>query len=404
MATEAIPDLPGVPSGKAVMIETASELEGVVKAIRASGSFAYDTEFIGEETYFPHLCLVQLATTEDLWLVDPFSVGSLDSIWRLIADPDIETIVHAGAQDLEPVERYLDVPPSNVVDTQLAAGFTGQPYPVSLARLIMDLVGWEMPKGMTFTDWSARPLSAKQLRYAAGDVRFLPLIWSRMKEHLEAKSHLDAARDEFASICRPGAYRPNIEKQCRKMHRRSPLRKLQWKRLHLMMALRNNTARERNVPPRTLMPDNCVSYLVRHTPGSLEDLSRIKGMPRPTVECCGEEILDIIARKDGFEDFPDIPRKLPEETAASRIQIDSICSALACWCMANEIAPPLVNTRNDIADWVQGGGLEHPEDGPWPDGWRRRLAGDFLHRFLTGACTLPMQWKDDRLRLGDDCG
>ena len=152
------------------------------------------------------------------------------------------------------------------------------------------------------------------------------------------------------------------------------------------------------------MPDNCVSYLVRHAPGSLDDMFRIKGVPRPTVESCGKEILDILARKDGFEGIPGLPQKLPEESAASRVQIDSICFALACWCMAKEIAPPLVSTRNDIADWVQGGGLETPEDGPWPGGWRRRLAGDFLHRFLTGACTLPMQWKDDRLRLSDDGG
>ena len=378
------------------MVTTDEQLNAAVDAIQEEGCFAYDTEFIGESTYIPKLCLIQLATRSTLWLVDPFQLQSLKPIWSLIADPEITTIVHAGAQDLEPVERHIGRTPAQIVDTQIAAGFMNLPYPVSLARLVFEVTGWTVPKGMTFTDWSKRPLSNMQLRYAADDVRYLPLVWDRMQEQLATFGHLDLVFEECAAACQPGAFLPDLEKQCRKIHRRNPMRRGQWNRLHHLMALRDECAREADLPPRTLIPDGCLSDLARRNPTSIDALRQLKGMPRPTVDRHGEAILQRLAREDDAH-IPDRPQKLPEETAVMRVQIDAIWSAISSWCMCHSIAPALVGTRNSIAEWIGTGGLQDHGHGPWPHGWRREIAGDFLLRFLRSECTLPMQWKDGRL-------
>ena len=170
-----IPDIPMVPPGTPDPITSPKDLLAMVEHVRAVGTFAYDTEFIGEETYFPHLCLVQLATSEQVFLVDPLAIEDLSPIWDLIADPAVLTLVHAGQQDLEPVYRLMNSTAANVIDTQVAAGFAGFPYPCSLNRLILAQVGAKLGKGMTFTHWDKRPLSSMQRRYAADDVR-LPAV------------------------------------------------------------------------------------------------------------------------------------------------------------------------------------------------------------------------------------
>lgn len=383
------------------MVTTTGQLLEAVAAIREAGAFAYDTEFIGESTYVPQLCLIQLSTRSMLWLVDPFEVPDLTPIWELIADEDVTTLVHAGAQDLEPVERHIGRTPAAIIDTQIAGGFAGLPYPVSLARLVMEMTGWTVAKGMTFTDWSARPLSSMQLRYAADDVRYLPLIWDRMERRLQEFGHMDSCIEECQAACRSGAFLPDLHKQCRKIHRRNTLRQNQWVRLHHLMTLRDRCAREANVPPRTLIPDGCISDMARRNPSSTDAIQQLRGMPRPTVERYGQDLLLALAN-ESEEGVPDRPKQLPEETAITRTQIDSIWSALNCWAMACGLAPAMVGTRNEIAEWIGEGGLEQLEEGPWTSGWRQRVAGDFLLRFLRGECTLPMQWKDERLALQVD--
>ncbi|MGH8612402.1 MAG: ribonuclease D, partial [Gammaproteobacteria bacterium] len=114
-----------------------SELIG---RVRAAGTFAYDSEFIGELTYIPKLCLIQLATTREVALVDPLANGiDLSPFWELVCDPSVEKVVHAGQQDIEPVVRHVGRVPSNVFDTQIAAGFAGMAYPTSLSRLVGEI-------------------------------------------------------------------------------------------------------------------------------------------------------------------------------------------------------------------------------------------------------------------------
>src|SRR5687767_12025626 len=190
---------PLAPKGHAALITTADALRELVERLRGAGSFAYDSEFIGELTYVPKLCLVQVATSQEIALIDPLASGGIDltPFWELVCEPSVEKIVHAGQQDVEPVVRLLKREPANIFDTQVAAGFAGLAYPVALSKLVQELTGARLGKGLTFTHWDQRPLSAMQLRYAADDVRYLIAARDELGKRLEPlPHHLEWARRE----------------------------------------------------------------------------------------------------------------------------------------------------------------------------------------------------------------
>src|SRR4051812_47295594 len=203
---ENTPDLPLVPKGPAPLLTTDDEVRELIDHCRAAGRFAYDSEFIGELTYHPKLCVLQVASDERVALIDPLADIDLMPFWELLADPAVEKIVHAGDQDIEPVVRHLNRSPANFFDTQIAAGFCGLPYPVSLSKLVGELTGARLGKGLTFTHWDQRPLSAMQLRYAADDVRYLPAVRAELGRRLEANGHTSWAKEECEALCEPSQY------------------------------------------------------------------------------------------------------------------------------------------------------------------------------------------------------
>src|SRR5215218_2857837 len=139
------------PSGPASVVTTQEGLTELVADLRASGSFGYDSEFIGELTYIPKLCVVQVASASRVALIDPLANIDFREFWELIADPAVEKIVHAGQQDIEPVFRNIGKAAANIFDTQLAAGFIGLAYPVALGKLVQELAGVRLGKALTFS-------------------------------------------------------------------------------------------------------------------------------------------------------------------------------------------------------------------------------------------------------------
>ena len=255
-----VPDHPLIPAGKPILIEDEAGLTEALDALHDAGTFAYDTEFIGEETYHPVLCLIQVATTENVWLIDPMNGLDVMEVWDLIADPQVRTLVHAGEQDLEPVVRHLGEPPANVFDTQIAAGLAGMAWPTSLAKLVGELAGVPLGKGLTFTDWAQRPLSGKQKHYAADDVRYLPAVAAALDEDLERRGHPAWAQAECDAACasRPPRVRPRPRRPPGQGRRRRSTRtSVPVLREHLV-AWRDVLAREHDLPVRAFVKDEAI--------------------------------------------------------------------------------------------------------------------------------------------------
>src|SRR3954466_5952642 len=155
------------------LIATPSGLAELVSPLRASGRFAFDTEFVSEETFEPVLCLIQVATSERLAAIDPLAVRDLAGFWDVVVDPNVEVVMHAASEDLRICRFQTGTVPRRVYDVQIAAGLVGFGYPLSLGNLIAQALWIALPGSETRTDWRRRPLSPAQLRYALDDVRYL---------------------------------------------------------------------------------------------------------------------------------------------------------------------------------------------------------------------------------------
>ncbi|MDA1026595.1 MAG: HRDC domain-containing protein [Planctomycetota bacterium] len=398
-----IADHPMVVVGRPELVVNAADLVELAQAIRKTGSFAYDTEFIGEETFLPRICLVQVACAGRLALVDPLEVSDLGPIFELVADPEIETLVHDGAQDLEPVRRLLGKEPQGIVDTQVCAGFLDMPWPSSLAKAVERFAAHALSKGHTFTDWDARPLTDRQVRYAADDVRFLPLVWSRMQARLEANGRLGWALQECEESRRRhvGGFGP--EKQMRKISRGSRLKAKSATVLREIVKLRHELAEEQNLPHRVTMSDESVAEVARIQPQDVEGLQRCRHLGRRNTSEFAERI--IAAVKRGIDGPPQPFENLQtrDENAEERMRIDAIWSALSLRCLADGIAPNLLTSRANLAQWyINRCDGKSTESLFLPESWRWEAAGRWLESFLDGKSTLDLRWDDGRLHRADD--
>lgn len=390
---------PLVPSGSPILVEDDAGLAEALDACRAAGTVAYDTEFIGEETYVPRFCLVQLATTETVWLVDPLAGVDLGPVWEFVGDPEVTTIVHAGSQDLEPVVRLTGKPPENVIDTQIAAGFLDLPYPLSLAGVIEHMLGVRLGKGMTFTRWDKRPLSRSHLRYGADDVRYLPAAWTGLAERLAACGHEADVREECDAVLAPERFGFDVDRRAERIIGTRNMRPRQVAMTRSLLELRDAVARKRDVPPRALLKDDVVLRIAKEMPVDRGALERVKGLPWPFIESHGDTLNTMVADLKAKDPSELPPRVSEEESVADRVAIDTLWSFVQVLCRAEGIDPSLAAGRKEIARfWAarRGRGL-HRRHG-LESGWRERLVGSRLTALLDGETVAGFRWADGSLR------
>lgn len=394
----AIPDHPHVAAADAEYLVEQSQLEEFLQHARRMGLVAYDTEFIGELSYHPQLCLIQLATTRRVAVLDAMVDIDLAPIWNLLADPAVVKVVHAGSQDLEPVVRHLDQRPMEVFDTQIGAGLTGLPYPLALLKLVQETIGVRLGKALTFTSWDHRPLSKAHLRYAADDVRYLPAVYQALIPRLKQMEHYDWARQECDALCEPGLYKFDPRVQAGRVRGAKGLGGRDLGLLLELVTLRDRGARLHNLPPRAFIKDEVLLDIVRRPPKTAQQLAAIRGLPRPVEQQYGQEILETVQRVTALPKSHWPKSREIEETATERFQIDSLWSAVQTYCMGRGVDPALVATRAEVADHfraLQAGKLSDQQ--ALHTGWRGQFIGQFIADFLRGDTHLNLHWRMERL-------
>ena len=390
-----------VPRGEAQLVTTKEELAEALAHVRAAGTFAYDTEFIGEESYWPRICLVQLATTERVILVDAVAVPDLAPIFELVADPSLLTLVHAGTQDLEPVRRILGREPSNILDVQVAAAFAEMPWPAGLEKLVERFAGHRISKGHTFTNWDARPLTPSQLRYAADDVRYLPLVWERLRCELEARGTLAWAMRECEQSGKIPA-RFDEESQIRRTMKSWPMKPAQIPTLRLVTRLRDTIARAEDLPHRVVMPDETLAEIVRQKPATAAALVAIRGLPKRFAQKYSNELLGAVT--EGAKMAPEklAHGKITEETGEDRACIDALLAIASARSIAMGLAPGMVVTRGDLSRWWMARTSTTPQPLFDAGDWRIEALGQWLDAFLKGDANVSISWKDGRPSLAKE--
>jgi ribonuclease D len=308
--------------------------------------------------------------------------------------------VHAGEQDLEPVVRHLDRPPANILDVQIAAAFIGLPYPLALRALVHVLVGVRLGKGMTFTQWDHRPLLPVHLGYAADDVRYLPAASKRIHEQLEALGHAAWAVEACRPLTDMSRYRFDARNICQRIRGIERLAPLDRERLVRLASVRDEAAREEDVPPRTLLQDPVLLRLVRHPARTVDDLRGVKGLPRPVAEQYGPRIIEALALKNGAEKRSARPAPPVEETALDRTSIDSLFAVASSYCRARRVDTNLVMNRSDIVQLHFRQARVAPlEDLRIMQGWRGELLGSMLRSFMAGTLQLTVGWREGDLEV-----
>jgi ribonuclease D len=387
-------DHPLVPRGGADLITDDARLADLIDHVRAEGRFGYDSEFIGELTYDPKLCVLQIATSKRVALVDPLARVDLRPFWEVLADESIEKIVHAGEQDIEPVDRLIGRPCANVFDTQIAAGFVGLSYPVSLSKLVGEITGAKLPKGLTFTHWDQRPLSAMQLRYAADDVRYLPAVRDALGQRLEVLGHAAWAKAECDALCDPSRYAFDPDGDFLRVRGAGSLTAAGLAVLRELMIWRDAAARRADVPPRAFLRDEILIDMSRHPVKSIDRLARVKGLPRPVEAQHGPALVDLTLRAVAHPLKGLVDRNDREPTPSERFRTDSLWALVQCLCLGKSIDPNLVASRQDIAelDRLMNDDANLSNHRLFT-GWRRAAVGQRLIELVQRGESLALTWK-----------
>lgn len=374
------PKLPALPEQ---LVAQPSQLATCLDHLAQSAVIGFDTEFVGEDAYRPELCLVQVATAEKLYVIDPFSCGPLERFWQILTDPAKVVVVHAGREDLRICFFAIGAPPANVFDIQIAAGLAGFSYPVGYAGLIQDLIGHRMNKGETLTDWRRRPLLPAQIRYAFDDVRFLLPAWNGLTERLRKNNRLSWATEEFAGFVQKAVADDTTTERWRKVKGLGGLDRRGLAVAREVFGWREGFARRVNRPPRMLLRDDLIGEIARRSPKTLDDLQSLRGLPRGEPEA----ILEAVRRAKALH-----PDELPElETRESdpvhiALLGNLLGVVLADMCSRKKLAANLVATGQDLKAVVRARAAGDPlPDVTLTRGWRAQAILPELLAILDGT-------------------
>ncbi len=376
-----MPDLPEQ------IVTRPEELVVCCEYLASCRQFGLDTEFVGEETYHPRLCLIQLSTAERLILIDPMTVGPLDAFWKIIVDPAHLVVVHAGREEVRLCKRWSGLTPANLFDLQIAAGLVGLAYPLGHGALVNQLLGIQLAKGQTLTEWRRRPLTQQQIRYAFDDVRYLLPSWQRLAARLDELGRVEWAREEFARL----SDNANPEEQgTEKWRKLRGLGSLDRRHLAIVRELsrwREAMAEAKNRPARTIVRDDLLIEIARRNPSREHDLAVIRGLPRRDLPA----ILQAVQRAQALP-LEDCPAKAEREQDLSQLALvtNVLIAVLGDFCARHQLAPNLVANNQDVRLLVRARfhGEPLPAESSLTQGWRHAYILSHLLAVLEGRHTL----------------
>jgi len=351
------------------VITQAEELAECCSYLSSCGHFGFDTEFVGEDSYHPILCLVQVATKDRLILIDPLTAGPLDAFWQLVVNPKIEVIVHAGREEVRLCHLWTGERPGNLFDLQIAAGLVGLNYPIGHGTLVNQLLQIRLSKAETLTEWRNRPLSNDQIRYAFDDVRYLLPLWERLTQRLQKLGRLDWAREEFARLGNVAAPdEPNGERW-RKLRGLNVLDRKRLAIVRELFAWREKKAAQTNRPVRSLIRDDLVVEIAKRNSSRERELAVIRGLQKRDLG----EICAVIERARALppEQWP-IFIDRDQDPPQVQLVAGLLTAALGDLCARSQLSQSLVASSQDVKQLVRSRflGQELPDDFLLGQGWR----------------------------------
>jgi ribonuclease D len=373
-------------SGHIPFIDEQRALETVCATLSQAPWFAIDTEFLREKTYYPKLCLVQVATPDMVACIDPLTLDDITPLLDVIFDQQITKVMHAARQDMEIFYHLRGTVPAPVFDTQIAALLLGLPDQVGYGGLVQELLGVRLHKLHSRTDWSQRPLDEAQVDYAADDVIYLAQAYQLMQEKLRESGRLDWLADDLRSLSDPALYAAHPENAWLRVKGANKLSGAALSILQALAAWREEKAQRLDRPRGWLLRDDVLLDIARHRPGTPQALGKIRGLHENTVRKHGDELLALVGQAADTKPAPFPARKLRQRlTPAQDAAVDVMQAVVRLVGEENGINPAVLANRNQLEQLLMGN-----TDVPILQGWRKQLAGERLQGFLEGRLNVRM--------------
>ncbi|MDQ3645207.1 MAG: ribonuclease D [Actinomycetota bacterium] len=367
--------------------------EAIAKRASEHGRLAIDTEFVSERRYQAQLCLVQVAVPDAdgpegvrTDVLDPLDEAvPLDPapLARVLADPAVQVTMHAGRQDVAILRRTWDTDITNVFDTQVAAGFLGFGNQEGYESLVRGALGVNLKGGEGFTRWDKRPLTKKQISYAADDARLLLALGTEMESRLAEKGRLEWAREE-SLLVQASRDERSPERAYERLPRLARLDAGQRAAARRLCEWREGLAREADRPPSYIVPDQALIELARRRPRDRAALESIRGLPQQTLHRRGADLIEQIRASRDDDSPPASPAAQRRDPAEAPLV--SLAQAVVRHRSAESgVATELIATQSELSALV--GAVRRGTESTGVralSGWRRELVGDELRELIEG--------------------
>ncbi|WP_448187274.1 ribonuclease D [Azospirillum sp. sgz301742] len=377
------------------LITTTPDLEAFCRDLAGAEYITVDTEFLREKTYYPQLCLVQVAGPTSAAAIDPLAEGiDLTALIEVLNDPKVLKVFHAARQDVEIFFQLTGKIPHPLFDTQVAAMVCGFGDSVGYETLVTKLAGARIDKSSRFTDWSQRPLTDRQLHYALSDVTHLRPAFEKLRKRLHKTGREHWLEEEMAVLTDPATYQGDPENAWMRLKVRTNKPRF-MAILKELAAWREREAQRRDLPRSRVLRDEAMLEIASHAPATIDDLARTRGMGRGFAE--GRQGADVMAAVQRGLDVPEseLPRLEPREElpAGTAPIVELLRVLLKMKCDENHVASKLVASAADL----EAIAADDEAEVPALHGWRRELFGNDALALKHGRIALAIL--DRRVRI-----
>jgi ribonuclease D len=339
------------------LITKSEDLVPLVERLSKQPFVAVDTEFMRENTYWPDLCLIQIASPEEAAAIDPKADIDLGPLLRLLVDNhDVLKVFHAGGQDLEIIYNLTGKTPSPLFDTQIAAMALGHGEQVGYSNLIESMLGHSIDKGARFTDWSRRPLDKRQIDYAIADVTHLATVFPKLLNRLKKTGRGGWLDEEMERLANPSgfAFEPEDAWKRLKLPSRNPA---VLGRLKALAGWRETEARTKNIPRGRIVKDDTLGELAAHPPKTQDDLGRVRGLSAGwRTNDIGARLMAAVEASKPLEpdEMPDREPRRPGLTKDAVLVSDLLKLLLKIRSKEAGVAPRLIARSDDLEALAAG--------------------------------------------------
>ena len=346
--------------------------DAVGELLPADRRIGLDTEFMREKTFYPQLCLVQIATSDSIYCVDPLITGDLDFFWQRLMD--CRWVVHSARQDIEVIYHTTDRMPGTLFDTQIAAALLGYAPQLGYAGLVKELFDVELAKSHTRADWTKRPLPAAVLEYAAEDVEYLLPGYEILSERLRKLGRLNWAEEDSEFQLQPSLYKGDFRHAIHRLKGARNLRGRARAAATRLASWREHEAVRSDRPRQWIIKDSVLLEIASEGPEDVESLAEISGLAPRTLRRISKEILASLeeARSDSSDYIP--PGKPNEKQKAI---LKAMQSAVAACAEELNIAAEIIAPKKELSASLNG-----DRESRVFTGWRRELIGTSLLEML----------------------